>query len=323
MTQAINGLYFCNYRNNDIVSNASALCAVTGAFGYSGKFIARRLIESGHRVIALTNSPKPVRLHSGIEQVCPLSFDQPDVLTRSLQGVEVLLNTYWVRFNHRHFTHTQAVRNSQILFECARSAGVRRIVHVSITNPSADSPLSYFSGKASVEAALLATGIPHTILRPAVLFGGEDILINNLAWALRRFPCFAIFGDGQYRLQPIHVEDFARLAVEAARSEVTIRVNAIGPETFTYRELVAAIGRTIGHPRLCVSVPPSLGHLAALPIGWWKRDVFITRDEIRGLMANLLCVDTTPTGTTRLTDWATQYADRLGHTYASELARRK
>jgi NADH dehydrogenase len=303
--------------------NGSTFCAVTGAFGYSGKYIARRLADSGLRVMALTNSPRSGPLPDGIERVGPLAFEQPDALARSLEGVQVLFNTYWVRFNHRRFTHAQAVRNSQTLFECARRAGVRRIVHVSITNPSANSTLSYFSGKAAVEVALQATGIPHTILRPAVLFGHEDILINNIAWALRRFPFFAIFGDGRYRLQPIHVEDFARLAVEAAHADRNEIVNATGPETFAYGELVDAIGRIIGRPRPRVSVPPSLGYLAALPIAWWKRDVFITRDEIRGLMANLLWVNTPPTGTTLLTEWAKLNAADLGRVYAGELARRK
>ncbi len=187
--------------------------AVTGAFGYSGSYIARRLLAAGESVVTLTNTPR--KAESPDIPAYPLAFD--DGLVEALAGVDVLYNTYWVRFNHANFNHQQAVINSRRLFDAAKRAGVQRIVHVSITNPSADSRLDYFSGKAQVEQALIDTGVAHAILRPAVLFGGSDILINNIAWLLRTLPIFGIFGDGSYRLQPIHVDDLAALAVDQGR----------------------------------------------------------------------------------------------------------
>jgi NADH dehydrogenase len=237
--------------------------------------------------------------------------------------VPVLYNTYWVRFNHRTFTHADAVRNTLALFAAAKQAGVQRVVHVSITNPREDSPLEYFSGKARLERALIESGMSYAILRPTVLFGREDILVNNIAWALRRFPAFMVFGDGQYRLQPIYVDDLAALAVREGASRTNTIINAIGPETFTYRNLVAQIGKIIGRRRPIVSVPPGLGYLASRVIGWFVGDIFITREEITGLMADLLYVDAPPAGTTKLTDWAREHRDELGRRYASELARRK
>ncbi len=296
--------------------------AVTGAFGYSGKYIALRLLARGRRVVTLTNSPGRPHPFGDAVAVRPLVFSDPDGLARALDGVSVLYNTYWVRFNHRLFTHADAVRNTLSLFEAARRAGVRRIVHVSITNPSKDSPFEYFRGKAALERALKDTGIPHGILRPAVLFGHEDILVNNIAWALRRFPLFGVFGDGRYRIQPIHVEDFADRAVSLGEGEDSGTVEAIGPETFTYRELVAAVGKAIGVRRRIIPLSPALGHLAGQVIGRMVGDVFITREEIGGLMADLLFVDAPPAGSTRLTEWARENADTLGRRYASELARR-
>lgn len=299
--------------------------AVTGGLGYSGRRLCERLLrrQPAPVIRVLTNSTHRPNPFGDRVEVHRLAWEEPDRLTAALRGVDVLFNNYWVRFNHRDFTHEQAVRRSAILFDCARRAGVGHVVHVSITNPSADSPLSYFRGKARVEAALAESGRSHTILRPAVLFGYEDILINNLAWALRRFPCLPVFGDGSYRLQPIHVDDLAALAEEAARERPPATLNAIGPEDFRYADLVRTIGRIIGRPRPLVRVPPGLGWLAGRLIGWWQRDQFITRDEIIGLMANLLHVETAPTGTTRLTEWAARHADTLGRTYANELARRR
>ncbi len=296
--------------------------AVTGAFGYSGRYICRRLIDAGRRVITLTNSLNRDNPFGDRVQAYPFSFDDRGALTKSLSGVEVLYNTYWVRFNHREFTFARAIEDTLSLFGAAREAGVRRIVHVSITNPSEDSDLEYFRGKAKLEAALRDSGLSHSILRPTVLFGKEDILINNIAWMLRHLPVFGVFGNGEYRLQPIYVDDLAKLAVEHGGREDDVTVDAIGPETFTYRELVTRIGEIIGKPRRVVSVSPTVGYYFGRIIGNLLGDVIVTRDEIEGLMRGLLCVDSPPTGATRLTDWAVEHASTLGVRYASELARR-
>ena len=298
------------------------LHAVTGAYGYSGKYIAQRLLADGQSVITLTNSAHRANPFGDRIKAVPFDFDQPQRLAEHLQGVSVLYNTYWVRFNHRLFKHADAVRNTLALFEAAKQAGVRRIVHVSITNPSEDSPLEYFRGKAVLERALIESGISYAILRPAVLFGREDVLINNIAWVLRRLPFFGVFGAGSYRLQPIYVDDLAALAVEHGQSSQNVIVNAIGPETFTYRELAAKIGQWIGKPRPIVSVPPMLGYVVGRILGQFVGDVVITRDEIEGLMQDLLHVDSPPTGATVLSDWVKAHAQTLGRQYTSELARR-
>ena len=296
---------------------------VTGAFGYSGKYIAQRLLDRGHSVQTITNSVNRHNPFGEKIKVAAFNFDNPERLTRSLEATAVLYNTYWVRFNHKTFSFADAVNNTQTLINCAKNAGVRRIVHISITNPSIESNLEYFKGKAILEKALIDSGISYAILRPAVLFGKEDILINNIAWTLRRFPIFGVFGDGSYRLQPIYIDDLAELAVEQGHSRKNSIINAIGPETFTYRELAQTIAKIIGKKRPIVSIPPSLGYWAARVIGWVVGDVFVTRDEIEGLMADTLVVDTPPVGKTRLTSWLQAHADSLGQKYTSELARRK
>ena len=300
------------------------LHAVTGAFGYSGKYIARRLLAEGRRVITLTGSPNRPNPFGDRVRAFPFDFDQPDQLAGTLEGVEVLYNTYWVRFNHRTFSHADAVRNTEALFQAAARAGVQRIVHVSITNPSENSPLEYFRGKARLERALRETGVSHAVLRPTVLFGKEDILVNNIAWALRRLPVFGVFGDGSYRLQPIYVDDLAELAVDQGRRRENVVIDAIGPETFTYRELVTTIARILGlRRRWIVSVPPRFGYWAGALLGKACGDVLVTWEEILGLMDDLLWVDSPPAGSTRLSDWVTSHREVLGRCYASELARRQ
>jgi uncharacterized protein YbjT (DUF2867 family) len=296
---------------------------VTGAFGYTGKYIAARLLKEGVRVRTLTNSLNRANPFGGAIEAQPFNFDAPEKLVESLRGATVLYNNYWVRFNYKDFDHSEAVQNTLTLIAVAKQAGVERVVHISITNPSEDSDLAYFAGKARLERALMESGLSYAILRPTVIFGREDVLINNIAWTLRRLPVFGVFGDGNYRLQPIYVDDLAALVVTQGKSRENCIINAIGPETFTYRELVRTIADLIGVRRWIVSVPPSFGYLVGSLISRMQGDVFITREEIEGLMRGLLYVDAPPAGQTKLTDWARDHAETLGVKYASELARRK
>lgn len=297
---------------------------VTGAFGYSGRYITRRLLERGHQVKTLTNHP--ARSHPFGSQVTaiPFNFDKPDDLARSLEGASVLYNTYWVRFSHGENTHARAVENTKTLIRAAKTAGVRRMVHVSIAKPSLDSPLSYYHGKAVMEQALRESGLAYAILRPTVLFGataGEDVLINNIAWLLRRFPVFALPGAGDYKIQPIHVEDLAEIAVNAGSATKDATIDAVGPEIFTFAELVRLIARTVNSRALILPTPPGLALMLAQCLSLFVGDVMLTQDEVAGLMGNLLFVDSPPPGKIKLSEWLTANAALVGARYASELGR--
>jgi uncharacterized protein YbjT (DUF2867 family) len=305
------------------MSSGPPLHVVTGAFGYSGRYIATRLLEAGVRVRTITGSPERASPLQGRIEAHPFHFDEPGKLVESLRGASVLYNTYWVRFNARDFRHSLAVDNTLTLFHAAKEAGVARVVHVSITNPSEDSPLEYFRGKAVLERVLRESGLSYAILRPTVLFGEEDILINNIAWVLRRLPVFGVFGSGDYRLQPIYVDDLARLGVAQGNEGTNVVIDAIGPEPFTYRQLVQTIGEAIGKPRPIVSVPPTLGFGVAWILGKLLGDVVITKPEIEGLMADLLYVTSPPASSTILSEWAQAHASTLGLRYHSELGRRR
>jgi len=213
------------------------------------------------------------------------------------------------------------VGNTRTLIEAASGAGVKRVVHVSITNPSLDSGLPYFRGKAENEAALRSSRMSWAILRPTVLFGVEDILVNNIAFLLRRFPFFCIAGDGHYRLQPVFIDDLARIAEHAVFSSENQVLDVVGPEIFTFVELVELIGRVIGHPRLLVHVHPRVLMGAGTLLGALLGDVVLTKHEIQGLMASLLVSAEPPLGTTLLSECVMQHRKALGARYASELDR--
>ncbi|MEX0663189.1 MAG: NAD(P)H-binding protein [Acidimicrobiia bacterium] len=294
--------------------------AVTGAFGYTGRFITRRLLHSGGAVRTLTAHPDRPDPFGGRVEVTPLDFDDRSALVTSLRGVDVLYNTYWVRFERGAVTFDRAVHNTGCLLEAASEAGARRIVHISITNPTS-SALSYFRGKALAEQAVRESPLSHAIVRPTVLFGGGDVLINNIAWLVRRVPVFAVAGSGSYPIRPVHVDDVAALAVDTGHREEDLVVDAVGPETYTFEELVRLIARSVGRRSRFVHVRPGVVVALARLLGALVRDVVLTEAELRGLMDGLVATDGPSTGTRRVSEWLAQHADELGRTYASELSR--
>ena len=294
--------------------------AVTGAFSYSGKYIAKRLLDCGEEVITLTGHPNRPDPFGGKVKAFPLDFDEAG-MARSLQGVDVLVNTYWVRFDQGKNTQPRAVENTRKLVNAAKAAGVKRIVHISIANPSADSHLPYYWGKAANEKAVIESGLSYAILRPTVLIGKEDILINNIAFLLRRFPLFFIPGDGSYGIQPVYVEDLAELAVQGVYGKENYIVDAVGPDSYTFKELVQLIGEKIGAKRPLISVPPRLALLAAQFLSLFVGDVILTPEEVAGLMANLLVSKQPALAKTAFKDWLEANKSTVGMNYASEIKR--
>jgi len=301
--------------------DTSDLNVVTGAFGYTGRYITSKLLSMGKEVRTLTGHPNRVSPFGNRVKAFPLRFDAPEELAENLRGATTLYNTYWIRFPRGKVTFDSAVENTKILIKAAEQAGVRQVVHISITNASPDSPLAYFKGKALAEQAVAGSGLAYAILRPTLIFGAEDILINNIAWFLRKFPFFAIPGTGNYPVQPVHVKDLAEAAVGAAELCKNTVQDCVGPEVFTYEQLIRLVGGVIGSRSKMVHVWPGLALLLSRLAGFLVGDVVLTGDELKGLMAGLLVSDSPPAGSTRLKRWLEENRDTLGRRYASELDR--
>ncbi len=299
----------------------STVNVVTGAFGYVGRYIARHLLESGEAVRTITTHPDKPNPFGAAVEAFPYNFDRPGELTASLRGASTLYNTYWVRFEYGGATFQQAVRNTATLFDCAKRAGVKRIVHISVTNASLESPLRYYRGKALQEQALIESGVSYAIVRPTLVFGKEDILVNNIAWLIRKFPVFPIFGSGEYKLQPVYVGDLATIATACGRDSRSTIVDAIGPEAFTFEEFVRLLASKIKPSVNLVRMTPVIGIALGHVIGFAVRDVVLTSAELRGLMDGMLTSGQVPNGPTRFTDWLEAHKDELGSSYSSELVR--
>jgi NADH dehydrogenase len=293
---------------------------VTGAFGYSGAAIARELLAAGHQVRTLTGHPGRAPAGTPID-TRPMDFGDPDALARDLAGAHTLYCTYWIRFPRGDATHEAAVGHLRTLFDAAARAGTQRIVHVSITHADPSSPYPYFRGKGEAEGLLAASGVPHAIVRPAILFGGDGVLLNNIAWLLRRLPVFAIGGRGDYRVRPIHVGDLARLCVAAGSRTDNATVDAVGPESLSFRDMVGAIKAAIGSHAAIVPVPDWLLSPLSGVLGAMLRDVLLTTEEYQAMAGGLADSSAPASGETVLTKWIASNGDTLGRTYANELVR--
>ena len=298
----------------------STLDAVTGAFSYTGRFVAPRLLAQGRSVRTLTNHADPQSPLAAKIDVFPLDFEQPGRLVAALRGVDTLYNTYWVRSNHGAASFEAAVRNTGVLIDSAREAGVRRLVHVSIANPD-KSDLPYYRGKAQLEQRVRDSGLSYAIIRPTLLFGHGDVLINNISWFIRHLPVFGIPGDGQYRLQPVFVEDYADRIVSAGATTESLTVDVAGPEIFTFEGLVRMLRDAMARRTVLMRVPPTVALAGAMLVGVAVRDMALTGAEVRGLMAELLISHQPSTCPTRLSDWARQHQEELGIRWSSELGR--
>ena len=296
---------------------------VTGATGYTGRYITGLLLERGDLVQSITGHPDRHSPFGDRVKAHPFNFDQPALLEQTLAGTDTLFNTYWIRFNLGDRTFERCVEETRTLFKAAKAAGVRRIVHISIINPDPQSPLPYFRGKGQVEDALRASGVSYAILRPTVLYSTEDVLLNNIAWTLRKFPVVLLPGTGRYGIQPVFVEDLAELAVEAAQEERNTELDAVGPEVFTYAEMVKLVRDKLKTRCLVLPAPKPVAYLAGRALGMFLRDVIITREEIQGLTEGLLVSKSgvAPPAKTKLSEWLDRNGAELGRRYASEVQR--
>jgi uncharacterized protein YbjT (DUF2867 family) len=296
------------------------LDAVTGAFSFTGRAIARQLLAEGREVVTLVRRPAPPDADSRI-RTAPMAFDDPATLAAAFAGVDTFYNTYWIRFERGETTFDEVIRRSRLLLTAATRAGVRRVVHLSVVKASPTAPTTYFTAKARLDDVVRGSGLSHAIVRPTLTFGPGDILVNNLCWVLRRFPAFAIPGDGEYRLQPVHVEDVAQIVIAAARESRDLEVDAAGPDIFTFNQFVRTLAEAVDSRAWLFHAPRPLSYLGARVLGLLVRDVMLTRDEVTELTASLLVSAQPPTGRIGLPAWTSAHADELGRTYHSELNR--
>jgi uncharacterized protein YbjT (DUF2867 family) len=285
--------------------------------------VTERLLPS-HAVRSLTSHPRKNRFGDRVRSIL-YDFERPERMDEAFDGAETFVHSYYIRFPHAGDTFERAVERAGVLLDCARRAGVRRVVHVSVSNARETSDLPYYRNKGRLERVVRESGLEFAILRPALVFGAGDILLNNIVWFLRRAPVFGVFGDGVYRVQPVSLDAFAALIVEAVESPGSGTITDVaGPIDYTYLDTVRMIREAVDSRSAILRMPPALALVASWVAGFVVRDVILTRDEAKGLMEEYLYSPNPRRVGESLEEWLRQDSVRqsLGRTYSSELGRR-
>jgi uncharacterized protein YbjT (DUF2867 family) len=295
--------------------------AVTGAFSYSGQYIARAFLKRGWEVITFTRNPDRPHALGGKVKAYQLDFSKPQELQERLTGVDTFVNTYWVRYNYPGSSFEQAVDNSRTLIDAVKAAGVRRFVHISVSKPDIKSKLPYFRGKQQVEDLITASGLSYSILRPTIIYAEEEVLINNITWLVRHFPVFPIPGNGEYRMQPIYAEDLAELVVRGAEGKTNEILDAAGPEFYSFNELLKLLKKVTGSKTLLVHMPIPVALILAKLVSFVLGDIMLTKDELTAFMEERIMTGLPALGKSRFSEWAQQHSKTLGTRYVNELKR--
>ena len=297
------------------------IVSLTGAFSYTGRYIAKKLASEAIPFRAITNHARPELFPDLNIPVSLLQFTNSELMVEAMEGSDVFINTYWIRYPYRSLTHEKAVENIQFLIDCAKKAKVKQLIHISVTHPSEDSSLSYFRGKALAEKAVRESGLDYFILRPSLVFGLEDILINNIAWLLRTFPFFALPSPMNYSAQPVYACDVANAVFDVLLSEKSGTRDVVGEEVYLMDELVRLISVAISHPKRILLMPKPLTLLFVRFLGLLLHDRVLTIDELQGLMENRLISQEAPLGKTSFRSWILQEGSKLGKRYTNDFSR--
>lgn len=249
-------------------------CLVTGATGYIGGRLVPELLAAGHRVRCLARSPERLRDHPWAGEVEVVRGDVTDAasVAEAMRDVDVAYYLVHALGSGRDFEETDR-RAAHIFGERARAAGVGRIVYLGgLTPPGVpERELSpHLRSRAEVGRILLASGVPTTVLRAAVVIGSGSVSFEMLRYLTERLPVMVTPSWVRTRIQPVAVRDVLRALVGSARmpEDVNRAFDIGGPEVLTYREMMIRYAAVAGLPRrIIVPVPVLTPRLSSHWVG--------------------------------------------------------
>jgi NADH dehydrogenase len=272
------------------------LVTIFGGSGFIGRYVARRMAKAGWRVRVAVRRPNDahfVRPYGVVGQVEPIfaNIRDDESVRAALTGADAVVNCVGIltESGKNRFglvQHHGAARIARI----AAEEGISRLVHVSAIGADAESASQYAESKGMGEAAILEAFPRAVILRPSIVFGPEDEFFNRFAQMTRMSPVLPVVGAGT-RFQPVYVDDVARATVAGVLGEAEPGIYELGgPETATFRELMAMMLRVVRRRRLILNVPfwsatgmaAVLDGLQTITLGLFHNGM-LTRDQVRNL----------------------------------------
>lgn len=267
---------------------------LTGATGFLGRHVLRELLARGYRVRCLVRGPSLGRLPDDprAERVVG-NVLLPRAYTRSVAGCQAAIHLVGIIAETPEATFRQIhVEGTQNLIVACQKGGVRRFVHVSALGAAPSPGAAYFQSKHQAETLVRSNGLDFTIFRPSLVHGPDGELMRMLVRMVKSALPLAVVGAGRQRLQPVYVEDMARLLADALERPQTVgqTYEAGGAQIVTFRALLDAIAHAVrGRPRWKLRVPVFAAMLAAACLEFVLRRPPFTREQLRMLLAGSVC----------------------------------
>jgi uncharacterized protein YbjT (DUF2867 family) len=235
---------------------------VFGGTGFLGRRVVKHLLEGEFSIRVASRHPE--RTGALFESINADINDDRSVIA-AVAGVEGVVNavSLYVESGQQTFHSVHVTRAARVA-RLAREASVKRLIHVSGIGSDAGSASPYIRSRAEGEKVVRDAFPAATLIRPSVMFGRGDAFVGPVAKMLRHLPVFPLFGRGQTKLQPAHVEDVAEAiarAIQTTQSRMSYELG--GPRIYTYRSLLEVIARHLRRKPLLVPTPFGLWHALA------------------------------------------------------------
>jgi NADH dehydrogenase len=239
--------------------------AVTGGRGFVGSEVVRQLRGADVAVVVVARPGAP----SASDTVAAAVTDV-EALTRAFDGCEAVVLCAGINHERGRDTYDEVhIRGTAAAIEAARHAAVRRLILVSFLRARPDGPSPYHRSKWAAEQLLRASGLEWTAIRPGVIFGRGDHLLDHLSRAFHTFPMFGLVGRAARGVRPVAVADVARVLVAAAAGDERLRdrtIHVLGPERLTLEAAVRRVADVVGRRPWLIPVPVAAHRLLAR--GW-------------------------------------------------------
>lgn len=270
--------------------------AVVGGSGFIGSYLTLNLLQMGYRLNLLVNRTNPDLISpTGRIKTFRGSIEDDTALTECFTGCDVVYHLVGLIAETRTKTFQKTVvEGTGHVVAAARTAGVKKIIYLSAAGAKPDAQSTYYRTKFQAERQVLASGLDYTIFRSSIVYGLQDKFINMLAGMIRRSPVLPVIGDGQYRLQPVYVEELCAVMARAAGEGFTSgQIYEIGgAEPLTYLEILDIIKRILKKKRMTVHIPVFLARWGARGLELFMKPAPLTVDQIAMLAGGSTCDQT-------------------------------
>ncbi len=257
--------------------------AVTGGTGFVGRNLVNRLLSDNHEITILANRQSAKELFGKKVRAVSGSVHNFSDLIPAFQESQVVYHLVGIIAETRKntFEKTVAEGTKNIVAAC-REAGVKKIIYLSSLGTSANAQSAYHKTKYLAEQSVINSGLEWVIFRSSIIYGKGDGFLTIMSKIIRMLPFVPIFGDGEYKLQPIHINDLTEVMAAAAMDSRAVGqiIDLGGPEQLEYVQVINYLKQALGKKRLNFHIPFGVIKPMAVLMELFLKPAPLTRDQL-------------------------------------------